>query len=207
MNRATLLLSISLLCVFAIEARAVEIQKSALFVFLHEIKPIEEEGAKALKGENYGLALRKYKEALRGYERIWKDYPNLPQERPYGIDHMVDESITVCKKVIEEIKDKGEAQDEFYQKLNQLVRVDFYEKDILSVAKSLTFLTDVNIIVDETVFDKSKAALKREVNIRTDDPLPLKTIIARMCEQTGLAYSIESDHVFISTRVKLDENK
>jgi hypothetical protein len=207
MSRATLLFAIFLLCVSAIEARAVEIQKSALFVFLHEVKPIEEEGAKALKDENYALALRKYKEALHGYERIWKDYPNLPQERPYGIDHMVDDSINLCKKVIDEIKDKGEAQDEFYQKLNQLVRVDFVEKDIRSVAKSLTFLTDVNIIVDETVFDKSKAALKREVSIRTDDPLPLKTIIARMCEQTGLAYSIESDHVFISTRVKLDENK
>lgn len=207
MNRAMLLLAVSLLCVFAVEAKAFEIQKSALFVFLHEVKPIEEEGMKALKDENYALALRKYKEALRGYERIWKDYPNLPQERPYGIDHMVDDSITVCKKVIEEIKDKGEAQDEFYQKLNQLVRVDFVEKDIRSVAKSLTFLTDVNIIVDETVLEESTDALKREVNIRTDDPLPLKAIIARMCEQTGLVYSIESDHVYISTRVKLDEQK
>jgi hypothetical protein len=208
MNRTALLLvAISVLCVSAMGANAYEIEKSALFVFLHEVKPIEEDGAKAIKQKNYALALRKYREALRGYQRIWKDYPNLPHERPFGLDHMVDESITDCKKVIEEIKDKGEAEDKFYQKLNQMVRVDFVEMDVRDVAKSLTFLTDVNIIVDETVFDKSNKVLKRKVNIRTDDPLPLKTIITRMCEETGLAYSIESDHVYISTRVKLDEQE
>ncbi len=207
MKRATLLLIVLLSCMTSVEVGAFEIQKSALFVFLHEVKPIEEQAAEALEGKDYALALRKYREALRGYENIWKDYPNLPDERPHGIDRMVDESIECCKKVIEEIKDKGEAQDKFYQKLNQLVQVDFSEEDVRNVAKSLTFLTDVNIIVDETVLAESKGLLDSEVSIRTDNPLPLRTIITRICQQTGLAYSIEDDHVFISTRVKLDEQK
>lgn len=207
MKRATLLFIVLFSCVTSIEVRAFQIQKSALFVFLHEVKPIEEQAAEALEEKNYALALRKYREALRGYEKIWKDYPNLPNERPHGIDRMVDESMECCKKVIEEIKDKGEAQDKFYQKLNQLVQVDFSEQNVRSVAKSLTFLTDVNIIVDETVFAESNDVLDSLVSIRTDNPLPLRTIITRICQQTGLAYSIQGDHVFISTRVKLDEQE
>lgn len=207
MKRATLLLIVLFSCVISTQARAFQIQKSALFVFLHEVKPIEEQAADALEEEDYALALRKYREALRGYEKIWKDYPNLPDERPHGIDRMVDESIECCKTVIEEIRDKGEAQDEFYQKLNQLVQVDFSKQNVRSVAKSLTFLTDVNIIVDETVLAQPNDVLDSYVSLRTDNPLPLRTIITRICQQTGLAYSIEADHVFISTRVKLDEQE
>ncbi|RJP71452.1 MAG: hypothetical protein C4532_07415 [Candidatus Abyssobacteria bacterium SURF_17] len=207
MKRAALLLSISFSLLCLAEAAAFQIQKSALFVYLHEVKPIEEEGAKALQEEAYALALRKYREALRGYERIWKEYPDLPNERPYGIDRMVDESIETCKKTIDEIKDRGEAEDEFYQKLNQMVQVDFAEEDIRGVAKSLTFLTDVNVIVDETVISAPNDALDTHVTMRTENPLPLRAVIAHICRQTGLAYSIEEDHVFISTRVKLDEQK
>ncbi|MBI5118627.1 hypothetical protein HZA56_19330 [Candidatus Poribacteria bacterium] len=186
-------------------ARAFEIQKSALYVFLHEVKPIEEEAAKALDEKNYALALRKYREALRGYERIWKDYPNLANERPHGIDHMVDESIDTCKKAIDRNREKGEAQDAFYQKLNEAVGVDFSNQDIREVAKLLTSLTDVNIIVDQTIFYRPSKTLNPKISIRTDQPRSLRTIIADICQQAGLAYSIEVDHVFISTRVKLDE--
>lgn len=203
MKRALFLSAVVALC-FSVRAGAFEIRKSALFVYLHEVKPIEEEAAKAVEDEDYALALRKYREALQGYERIWKDYPDLDDQRPRGIDRLVDDSIRQCKKVIDEIKDEGEAQDEFYQKLNEAVRVDFDEEDIFDVARSLTFLTDVNIIVDETVFGESNAMLKRTVTIRSDVPLPLRTVVSRLCQQTGLAYSIEKDHVFISTRVKLD---
>lgn len=206
MKRATLSI-VLLLCMTSVDVRAFQIQKSALFVFLHEVKPIEEQAAEALEEKDYALALRKYREALRGYEKIWKDHPNLPDERPYGIDRMVDESIECCKKVIEDIKDKGEAQDKFYQKLNQLVQVDFSEQNVHSVAKSLTFLTDVNIIVDETALAQSNGVLNSHVSLRTDNPLPLRTIITRICQQIGLAYSIQDDHVFISTRVKLDEQE
>ncbi len=188
-------------------AEGFQIEKSALYVFLHEVKPIEEEAAKALEEKNYALALRKYREALRGYERIWKDYPDLANERPHGIDRMVDESIETCKKTIDEIKERGEAQDAFYQKLNESVRVDFSNQDIREVAQLLTSLTDVNIIVDQTVFDKSSKARNPNITIRTDQPLPLGTIIADICQQAGLAYSIEVDHVFISTRVRLDEQR
>ncbi|UCD55981.1 MAG: hypothetical protein JSV16_08990, partial [Candidatus Hydrogenedentota bacterium] len=123
MKKAVLLLSVCLLSAPLSRVGALELQKSALFVFLHEVKPIEEEAEKALNEKNYALALRKYREALRGYERIWKDYPNLANERPHGIDGMVDESIDTCKKIIEEIKDEGEAQDKFYQKLDKPVHV------------------------------------------------------------------------------------
>lgn len=194
-----------LLCPFA--SAAFQIEKSALYVFLHEVKPIEEEAAKALEKEDYSLALRKYREALRGYERMWKDYPDLTNERPYGIDQMVDESIETCKKVIEEIKEQGEAQDKFHKKLNEAVRVNFSNEHIRDVAKALTFLTDANIIVDETVFGGSSPTLKPRVTIKTDEPWPLRTILTRLCQQTGLAYSVEVDHVFISTRVKLDKAK
>jgi hypothetical protein len=186
---------------------AFQVEKSALQVFLHDVKPIEEEAAEALKEKDYAPALRKYREALRGYEDIWKNYPDLANERPRGIDRMVDESIEACKKVIEEIKEKGEAQDEFYQKLTEPIRVNFADEHIRGVAKALTFLTDVNIIVDETVFGESNKTLKSRVTLKTDEPWPLRTIIARLCQQTGLAYSIEADHVFISTRVKLDRAK
>lgn len=207
MKRAGLLLSFCFLFLVSTGAGAFQIEKSALFVFLHEVKPVEAEAAKALDQKDYSLALRKYRESLRGYERIWKDYPDLANERPYGIDRMVDESIEACKKIIEEIKDEGEAQDKFYQKLNEQVRVDFSDKDIRGVAKLLTFLTDVNIIVDETVFGDSGESLNSRISIRTDAPWSLMTIIRRICQQTGLAYSIEDDHVFISTRVKLDEQE
>ncbi|NQU06987.1 MAG: hypothetical protein HQ583_00390 [Candidatus Abyssubacteria bacterium] len=207
MKKAILILAVLLILAASAGAGAFQIEKSALYVFLHEVKPIEEEAAKALKDEKYALALRKYREALRGYERIWKDYPDLASSRPYGIDQMVDESIEGCKKIIEKIKDRGEAQDAFYLKLSEAVRVDFSDRDIYSVAKALTFLTDVNIIVDKTVFTDSNEALSPRVTVRTDEPWPLRTIITRLCQQTGLAYSIEADHVFISTRVKLDEQK
>ncbi len=207
MKRAGLLLLFCFLFLGSADAGAFQIEKSALFVFLHEVKPVEAEAAKALEQKDYALALRKYREALRGYERIWKDYPNLANERPYGIDRMVDESIEACKEIIERIRDDGEAQDKFYQKLNEQVRVDFSDKDIRGVAKLLTFLTDVNIIVDETVFGDSGESLNPRISIRTDAPWSLMTIIRRMCRQTGLAYSIEDDHVFISTRVKLDAQK
>ncbi len=207
MKKANLILAALLILAVSAGAGAFQIEKSALYVFLHEVKPIEEEAAKALKEEKYALALRKYREALRGYERIWKDYPDLASSRPYGIDQMVDESIEGCKKIIEKIKDKGEAQDAFYLKLSGAVRVDFSDRDIYSVARALTFLTDVNIIVDKTVFTDSNEALSPRVTVRTDEPWPLRTIITRLCQQTGLAYSIEADHVFISTRVKLDEQK
>ena len=189
------------------EAQAFEVRKSALFVFLHEVKPLEEDASKALNEEDYALALRKYREALKGYEKIWKDYPNLADERPYGIDRMVDDSIETCKEIIEEIKNKGEAQDEFYQKLSEPVRVDFADEDIREVARSLTFITGINIVVDATVLDNSNETLNSRINIRTGQPWPLRTVIMRACQQTGLAYSIENDHVFISTRVKLDEQK
>ena len=205
--RKTLALSLCLLVLVSSGALAFEVRKSALYIFLHEVKPIEEEAAKALREEDYALALRKFKEALRGYERIWKDYPDLADERPYGIDLMVDESIDTCKKIIAEIKDKGEAADAFYQKLNEPVTVDFSDKDIWDVAKALTFITDVNIIVDDTILRESNEALKSTVNVRTDKPLPLESVIKKLCQQTGLAYSVEADHVFISTRVKLDEHK
>lgn len=207
MKKAILILAVLLILAASAGAGAFQIEKSALYVFLHEVKPIEEEAAKALREEKYALALRKYREALRGYERIWKDYPDLASSRPYGIDQMVDESIEGCKKIIEKIKDRGEAQDAFYLKLSEAVRVDFSDRDIYSVAKALTFLTDVNIIVDKTVFTDSNEALSPRVTVRTDEPWPLRTIITRLCQQTGLAYSIEADHVFISTRVKLDEQK
>jgi hypothetical protein len=207
MKKAILILAVLLILAASAGAGAFQIEKSALYVFLHEVKPVEEEAAKALKEEKYALALRKYREALRGYERIWKDYPDLASLRPYGIDQMVDESIEGCKKIIEKIKDKGEAQDAFYLKLSEAVRVDFSDRDIYSVAKALTFLTDVNIIVDKTVFTDSNEALSPRVTVRTDEPWPLRTIITRLCQQTGLAYSVEADHVFISTRVKLDEQK
>jgi len=207
MKKAVLFLSASLFMLTAVEARAFEVRRSALYIFLHEAKPIEEEATKALKEEDYALALRKYREAVKGYERIWKDYPNLEKERPQGIDRMVDEAIDICEKIIKEIKEKGEAQDEFYQKLKEAIRVDFSDEDVRAVARSLTFLTEINVIVDETVFSSSNDALNPRVNIRTSQPWPLRTIITRMCHQTGLAYSIEEDHVFISTRVKLDEQK
>jgi hypothetical protein len=184
-----------------------EVQKSALFAFLHEVKPIEEEATKALKEKNYALALRKYREALKGYERIWKEYPDLASERPYGIDRMVDESIATCKEIIDDIKEEGEAQDEFYQELNQLIRVDFKQADVRSVAKMLTFLTDVNIIVDDTVFSESNDALTPQITLRIDEAIPLKKVIFRICELTGLACSIEKDHVFLSTRIKLDKQE
>jgi len=186
---------------------AFEIRKSALYVFLHEVKPIEEEATKALNGENYALALRKYKEALQGYERMWKDFPDLPSERPLGIDRMVDESIETCKKIIEEIRDEGEAQDKFYKKLSESIRVDFSNQDIREVVKMLTFLTDVNIIMDEMVFTVSNEALDPHITIASKDPLSLKTIISRICQQTGLTYSVEADYVFITTRVKMDRQK
>jgi hypothetical protein len=203
-------LTFVLVCIWLltpIRATAFEVQKSALFVFLHDVKPVEEAAAKALEDENYALALRKYREAAAGYERIWKEYPDLPNERPLGIDRMVDDSLEKCEKIIKEIREKGEAQDEFYQKLNEPIRVDFPDEDIRNVARSLTFLTDVNIIVDETIFRGSNDALNPQVSVRTNQPWPLKTIITRMCQQTGLAYSIEDDHVFISTRIKLDDQK
>ncbi|RJP22756.1 MAG: hypothetical protein C4520_07820 [Candidatus Abyssobacteria bacterium SURF_5] len=192
---------------FATRAAAFEVERSALFCFLHEAKPLEEEAMKALEEKDYALALRKYREALNAYERIWQEYPNLPEERPHGLDRMVDESIATCKTVIEEIEEQGEAQDEFYQKLNQLIRVDFEGKDIQSVAKSLTFLTDVNIIVDDTVFRDDNKVLDPKISLRVDEDTSLRKIIVRICDQTGLAYSIETDHVFISTRVKLDRQK
>lgn len=188
-------------------SQAFQIEKSALYVFLHEVKPIEEQAAGALEKKDYALALRKYREALRGYETIWKEYPDLANERPHGVDRMVDESIETCKKIIEEIKEQGEAQDEFYQKLNEPIRVNFSDEHVRGVAKALTFLTDVNIIVDEAVLDDSNRSLKSRVTLKTDKPWPLRTILTRLCQQTGLAYSIESDHVFISTRVKLDQAK
>ena len=200
-------LGLCFLVALAANALAFEVRKTALYVFLHEVKPIEEKAAKALKEENYALALRKYKEALEGYEGIWKQYPDLANERPRGIDLMVDESIETCKKVIEEIKEKGEAADEFLQKLNETVTIDFSDEDVFKVAKALTFITDVNIIVDRTVFEEKNDALKSKVTLRTEQPWPLKTVIERLCRQTGLEYSIEDDHVFLSTRVKLDEQK
>ncbi|MHC4745424.1 MAG: hypothetical protein ACYS8Z_26215 [Planctomycetota bacterium] len=120
---------------------------------------------------------------------------------------MVDESIEMCKKIIENIKEAGEAQDEFYQKLTRPVRVNFTNEHIRNVAKALTFLTDVNIIVDETVFNSSDYSLDPHVTLRTEKEWPLRTILMRLCRQTGLAFSIETDHVFISTRVKLDQMK
>lgn len=196
-----------LLLFHSVPPAAFQIDKSAIYVFLHEVKPIEEEGASALEKEDYALALRKYREALRGYKRIWKEYPNLANERPYGVDVMVDEAIETCEKVIEEIREEGEAQDEFYQKLNEPVRVSFSNEHIRRVAKALTFLTDVNIIVDETVFDRSNKVLNPHVTVKTDEPWPLRMILTQLCQQTGLAYSIEIDHVFISTRVKVDQTE
>jgi len=204
-----LLIATALLLLFVLisGANALEVRKSALYVFLHEVKPLEEDATSALNGKNYALALRKYREALAGYERIWKEYPDLPKERPYGIDRMVDESMATCKKIIDEIKEEGEAQDEFYQKLSQMIRIDFHKKDIRAVAKALTFLTDVNIIVDDTVFANSNQVLNPEITLRVDEAVPLRKIIMSLCEQMGLAYSIESDHIFISTRVKIDNQK
>ncbi len=206
MKKAALLFT-ALIAFFSwTKATAFQIEKSALYVFLHEVKPIEEEAAEALEQKDYAHALRKSKEAQRGYERIWKDYPDLADERPFGIDRMVDEATENCKKIIEEIREQGEAQDEFHQKLNETVRVDFSDEHIRGVAKALTFLTDVNIIVDETALTESNRSLNPRVNVRTEEPWPLKTILTRLCQQTGLAYSVETDHVFISTRVKLDEH-
>jgi hypothetical protein len=207
MNQMIRLFVVGFFFALAADALAFEIQKTALYVFLREVKPIEEEAAKALEKEDYALALRKYREALKGYERIWKEYPDLADERPRGIDLMVDESIEKCKEVIDEIKDKGEAADELHQKLNEVITVDFSDEDIFKVAKALTFITDVNIIVDKAVFDKKNDALKSKVTFRTEKPWPLKAVIEHLCRQTGLDYSVEADHVFLSTRVKLDEAK
>jgi len=201
------LLCLCFLLYFTTDTLAFEIRKTALYVFLHEVKPIEEKAAKALEEEDYALALRRYKEALQGYERIWKEYPDLANERPYGIDLMVDESIDTCKKIIEEIKEKGVAADEFLQRLDEPVSIDFTDEDLFKVAKALTSVTEVNIIVDQTVFKGKNDALKSKVSIRTEQPRPLRTIIEQLCQQTGLAYSVEVDHVFLSTRIKLDKQK
>lgn len=190
-----------------VAASAFEIEKTPLYVFLHESKPVEEEGAKALEDGDYALALRKYREALQKYEDIWKTFPDLANARPHGIDRMVDESIENCKKIIEDIKEAGEGQDEFYQKLAKPVRVNFTHEHIRDVAKALTFLTDVNIIVDETVFNTPGTTLNPYVTLKTEEAWPLKTILTRLCRQSGLAFSIEADYVFISTRVKLDKTK
>jgi len=120
---------------------------------------------------------------------------------------MVDESISTCKKIIDEIKDEGEAQDDFYQKLSQLIRVDFNQQDVRDIARMLTFLTDVNIIIDDTVFSQNNETLKPEVSLRIDEAIPLRKVIIRVCELTGLAYSIETDHVYLSTRIKLDKQE
>ncbi|GAB4335383.1 MAG: hypothetical protein Kow0099_07800 [Candidatus Abyssubacteria bacterium] len=205
--RAAAISLIGLAVLLTTEAGAFEVQKTALFMYLHEVKPVEEEAASALEKRDYATALRKYREALRGYEGIWKEFPDLSDQRPRGVDRLINDSIETCKKVIEEIKDKGEAQDAFYQQLEQAVRVNFEGEDICDVAKSLTFLTDVNVIVDETVFNASNGILKRQVTVRSETPISLRTIISRMCQEAGLAYSIEKDHVFISTRVKLDQQR
>lgn len=207
MKKTVWICTACLLVASASGAAAFEIRKTALYVFLHEVKPIEEEAATALEEEDYALALRKYREALKGYEGIWKEYPDLANERPHGIDLMVDESIETCKKVIAEIKQEGEAADEFFQKLGESVSVDFSGEDIFEVAKALTFLTDVNIIVDQTIFSEDNDALKSRITLRTEDPWPLRTIVERVCQETGLAYSVEEDHIFISTRIKLDEQQ
>jgi type II secretory pathway component GspD/PulD (secretin) len=131
----------------------------------------------------------------------------MANERPYGIDLMVDEAVEACREVIEEIREQGEAQDEFYRQLNEPVMVDFSKEHIRNVAKALTFLTDTNVIVDETVFSDLNPVLKPHVTIKTEKPWPLRMIISHLCRQTGLAYSVESDHVFISTRVKMDRSK
>ncbi len=196
-----------LLVFYASHVNGFEIRKTALYVYLHEVKPIEEEAAEALEEKDYALALRKYKEALKGYEGIWKEYPDLQNERPYGIDLMVDESIETCKKIIAEIKEEGEASDEFLQKLGEPLTVDFSGEDIFEVAKALTFLTDVNIIVDQTIFSEENEVLKSKITLRTEEPSPLRTIIEKVCQETGLAYSVEDDHVFISTRIKLDDQQ
>lgn len=207
MRKTAGLCALCLLVSFASHAVGFEIRKTAVYVYLHEVKPIEEEAAKALEKKDYALALRKYKEALKGYEGIWKGYPDLANERPRGIDLMVDESIETCKEIIEEIKEEGEALDEFLQKLGESVSVDFSGEDIFEVAKALTFLTDVNIIVDQTIFSEENDILKSKITLRTEEPRPLRTIIERVCQEAGLAYSVEDDHVFISTRIKLDEQQ
>ena len=141
-------------------------------------------------------------------EKLQKIAQMTPEEaKKQLMDNMIATAKMEAAAHIKAIKEKGEAQDEFYQKLDEAIRVDFSDEDVRAVARSLTFLTEINIIVDETVFSASNDALNPRVNIRTSQPWPLRTIITRMCQQTGLAYSIEDDHVFISTRVKLDEQK
>lgn len=177
--------------------------RTPLFVYLHIIRPVEDQAEQALdaglKAEAYTLYLR----TLRGYQALDNSVPDWSRVQPAGLQGLVQAGLAQAERKVQELRPAAEKENAFLHKLQQPVNVNFDGQNIRDVCKLLTKLTDVNIILDSDLFPLGGPDPR--VTLRVDRGVPLLEVIQLIVQQKGLAYSIEEDHVYISTRVEIDE--
>jgi len=199
---------VSVLVAAALGARAgqaltrVEEHRTPLFIYLHTLQPLEAEARSAASGGQPAEAYHLYLQALRGYQTLLASVDDWSRVEPDGLEKLVREGVTRCEGRVQALRSKAQAQDALLKRLNQPVNLNVEQVDIREVVRLLTSLTDVNIIVDDTLFPTGGPDPK--VTLRVDQEVPLLQVIRMVVQQKGLAYRIEKDYVYISSRVGVD---
>ncbi len=173
-----------------------------LFVYLHVLQPLETQAEAAREAGDEAEANRLTLRSLRGYQALDQEAGTWQRIRPYGLQDLVREGLARTAAAVEELRAAAAAEDAMLRRLNQPVNVDVEAMHIREVAKLLTALTDVNVVVDDTLF--SQPGSNPKVTLRVDREVPLLQVIRLIVQRKGLAYAIEEDYVYISTRTGID---
>ena len=177
--------------------------RSPLFIYLHVLQPLEAQGAEAREAGESAVAYRLYLRALRRYQALDHEAGDWRGVRPQGLQQLVRAGLVRCETAVTELRPEAEKDDRLLQRLNQMVNLDVKEMHLRDVAKLLTTLTDVNVVVDDTLFPVPGP--DPTVTLRVDRDVPLLQVIRLLVQQKGLAYAIEEDYVYISTRTRIDD--
>lgn len=195
------IVGLALLAAAPAHARREE-RRPPLFVYLHMLQPIERDAAAAQEAGEDAVAYRLYLRALRGYQALDESVADWDAVRPRGLRPLVRDAIARCEAAVETLRPTAEARDVLLQRLNQAINLDVEGMHIRDVCRMLTELTDVNVVLDDTLFPERGP--NPDVTLRVDREVPLLQVIRLIVQQKGLAYAIEEDYIYISTRTGID---
>ncbi len=179
-----------------------EVRRPPLFIYLHVLQPLEKQAMEAHAADEGAMAYRFYLRALRGYQALDSSVGEWSMVEPKGLRTLVHASIDRCEAAVTALRPAAEAEDALLQRLNQPINLDVDGTHIRDVCRMLTELTDVNLVLDDTLFPERGP--DPGVTLRVDREVPLLQVIRLIVQQKGLAYAIEEEYVYISTRTGVD---
>lgn len=179
-----------------------EERRTPLFGYLHVLQPLEHEAAEAQAADEAAKAYRLYLRALRGYQGLDRSVADWNAVRPVGLHSLVREGIVRCEEAVAVLRPAAQEEDALLRRLNQTINLDVEAMDIREVCKLITALTDVNVVVDDTLFPEGGPDPR--VTLRADRDVPLLQVIRLLAQRKGLVYSIEEDYVYIGSRTGVD---